>query len=367
MLDQSHENAVEIAKEGIVLLKNDDKILPLGSVKKIAVLGALARETAQGGGSSAVSTDYAVKPLSRILCEKIGCEAYYGPAIWGETLNITSLLKQHMQEVYRSDVAIVCVGERGPAVSEGCDRESMKLTAVQEDLILRTAEYNENVVVVVYGGSAIDMSSWIDKVKAVVFAGFAGEGANEALGSVLCGETNPSGKLNETFPLCIEDTITKGKFDNGMVDYYSEGVLVGYRRYDTSGKEVLFPFGYGLSYSQFEYSDLIIEKKDATDYTVSYNVTNVSGIDGKEISEVYVKDVFASVLRPEKELKGFSKDLIRAGETKRVSVELDYRSFAYYSVVYDEWTIENGDFVIMVGSSSRDIRLSEKIIVNTKE
>ena len=362
---QRHENAVKIAEEGIVLLKNDDNLLPLGNGQKIAVLGAFAQGIAQGGGSATVYTDYDVKPLSRLLQDKFGQKVYYNPAVWQETLNTTALLKQHMQAVYHSDAAIICVGEKSPIVSEGCDRESMKLTAVQEDLILRAAEYNENVIVIVYGGSAIDMTACINKVKAVLFAGYAGEGTNEALLSIISDETNPSGKLSETFPLRIEDTVTKGKFDNGMVDYYSEGVLVGYRRYDTAKTEVLFPFGYGLSYSKFEYSDLEIEKKGATDYIVSYSVTNVSDTDGKEISQVYVKDVFASVLRPEKELKGFSKDLIKAGETKRVAVTLNYRSFAYYSVVYDAWTVESGDFVIMVGSSSRDIRLSQKIIVET--
>ena len=362
-----HENAVTIAKEGIVLLKNQDNILPIKKDQKIAVLGTISTGIPQGGGSAIVTTDYNLKPLSQELGEKMGQEIYYGPAIWRDLQNTTSLIKQHMQKVYHSDVAILCVGEQTPAVSEGNDREKMKLTAVQEDLILRAAKYNENVVVLVYGGSAIDMSAWIDKVKAVVFVGYAGEGINEALASILTGETNPSGKLNETFPLCVEDTVTKGKLDDGLVDYYSEGFLVGYRHYDTNGKEVLYPFGHGLSYSQFEYSNLKIEKTGETDYKVSYDITNLSSVDGKEVSQVYVKDVFASVLRPEKELKGYSKDLIKAGETKRVSIDLDYRSFAYYSVVYDGWTIEDGDFEIMVGSSSRDIRLSQKLVVKTEE
>lgn len=365
--EQRHENAVKIAKEGIVLLKNEEGLLPLNKNQKIAVLGTLSAKIPQGGGSAIVSTGYRLKMLSQALGEKLGREVYYGPAIWRDVLTTSSLIKQHMQEIYHSDVAILCVGEQAPVVAEGCERETMKLTAVQEDLILRTAKYNKNVVVLVYGGSAIDMSAWIDSVKAVIFVGYAGEGINEALSSILLGETNPSGKLNETFPLCIEDTLTKGILDDGMVDYYSEGVLVGYRYYDTKEKGVLFPFGYGLSYSKFEYSDLKVEKVGKTDYIVSYNITNISDIDGKEVSQVYVKDVFASVLRPEKELKGFSKDFIKAGETKRVSIELNFRSFAYYSVVYDEWTVEDGDFVVMVGASSRDIRLSQKLFLNTEE
>ena len=363
----SSQVAVEIEQEGIVLLKNEGNLLPLNKNQKAVVLGTLSTEIPQGGGSAVVTTGYQLKPLAEVLGEKMTQEVYYGPAVWRDVLNTTTLIKKHMQAVYHSDVAILCVGEQAPAVSEGNDREMMKLTAVQEDLILRTAKYNENVVVLVYGGSAIDMRAWIDKVKAVVFVGYAGEGLHEAVASILMGETNPSGKLNETFPLCIEDTVTKGKIDDGMVDYYSEGVLVGYRHYDTNGKEVLYPFGHGLSYSQFEYSNLKIEKKGATDFTVSFDITNLSDVDGKEVSQVYVKDVFTSVLRPEKELKGYSKDLIKAGETKRISIDLNYRSFAYYSVVYDDWTVEAGDFVIMVGSSSRDIKLTQKLIVNPEE
>ena len=203
----------------------------------------------------------------------------------------------------------------------------------------------------------MDMSAWIDKVKCVVLASFSGEGVNEALADILSGKIAPSGKITETFPLCIEDTPSGMTFGNGFFEKYSEGVLVGYRWYDTKEKDVLFPFGHGLSYADFEYSDLQIEKNGETDYTVSFNVKNLSNMEAKEISQLYVRDVFAMVERPVKELKGFAKTTLKAGETKRVSIKLNYRSFAYYNVSLKKWHIENGEFEILIGSSSRDIRL----------
>ena len=264
---------------------------------------------------------------------------------------------------YELDFILWCVGENSSFVKETVDRTSIKLTAQQEKLILRTAEHNKNVIVLVYGSGVIDMSAWIDKVKGVIFVGFAGEGVQEALASILVGQTVPSGKLTETFPLRIEDTVTQGKGNDGYCEWYKEGVFVGYRHYDREKLNVLFPFGYGLSYAQFEYSNLHIEKKGETDYVVSYDITNLSSVDAKEVSQVYVKDVFSTVVRPEKELRGFSKDLIKAGETKRVNIELDYRSFAFYSTAKNKWVVENGTFEILVGTSSRDIKLKEKIEV----
>ena len=359
---ERHFNAVEIAKEGIVLLKNEENLLPLKNCKNIAVLGMFNSFPPLGGGGSAgAQTDYKITPLSDLLKEKINAQIYGCDVTRGIAVNALTYLKSAMEKVYESDVSILCVGEKAPLVSESCDRESMKLSAVQENMILNATKYSDNLVVLVYGGSAIDMSAWIDKVKAVIFVGFAGEGVNEALASILTGETVPSGKLSETFPLSVEDTVTAGKLDDGQVDHYKEGILVGYRYYDKLGLNVLFPFGHGLSYADFEYSNIKVEKTGETDYTVSYDIKNLSKFDAKEVSQVYVKDVFSSVLRPVRELKGFSKDVIKAGQIKHVSVILDFRSFAYYSTALDKWTIEKGVFIIEVGSSSRDIRLSAEI------
>ena len=172
--------------------------------------------------------------------------------------------------------------------------------------------------------------------------------------------------MSESYPMCIEDVPSKVNIGEPSVRY-SEGVFVGYRYYDTYGVPVLFPFGHGLSYAKFEYSNLEIKKTGDCDFEVSYDVTNTSDIDGAEVSQIYVRDVVAAVERPKKELKGFSKDFIRAHETKRVTLKLNYRSFAYYSTALDSWYVENGDFEIMVGASSADIRLLDRICITLGE
>ena len=364
--DQRHQNAVEIAKEGIVLLKNQDNILPVKNVNKISVIGNFDKVPPLGGGGSAnVLTNYKQKPLSTLLKEKTGAEIYASGfasrEIPTDLMMRINYAKRHLEQAYSSDVVFLCVGEKDLLVTEGSDRGSMKLTPMQENFIANVCKYNKNVVVLVYGSSAIDMTAWIDKVKAVLFVGFAGEGVNEALSSIITSETVPSGKLTETFPLCLEDTVTQGKLDDGQTDWYKEGLFIGYRHYDKNEKEVLFPFGYGLSFANFEYSDLSIQKNGEYDYTVSYKIKNLSNADAKEISQVYVRDLFSSVVRPIRELKGFSKDLIKAGEEKVVKINLDKRSFAYYSTAYDDWTVEKGIFIIEIGTSSRDIKLTGKI------
>ena len=367
--EERHANAVEIAKEGIVLLKNDDNVLPLTSDKKITVVGKYADSPTMGGGGSACAlTDFVQPKLSEILSEKLGVQVQGGTAFCGGWHNEANAggdyvrgARYDYEKIYDSDVTLVCVGEQAPTVSENYDKQNIKLTAEQEDLIIRATELNDNVVVLLYAGSAIDVSAWIDRVKGVVFVGFAGEGVNQALASILVGETNPSGKLAETFPICLEDTFTEDDFGDKNVEWYNDGILVGYRYYDKADIEVMFPFGYGLSYSQFEYSDLEVKKIDKTEFEVSYNVKNVSDVDGKEVSEVYVKEVLPYVLRPEKELKAFSKDSIKAGETKRITVKLEFDAFAYYCTARDGWHVDSGAYEIMIGSSSRDILLKERI------
>ncbi len=363
--EQRHQNAVELAKECFVLVKNEQSTLPLDKNDKITVLGAQNwTPVYSGGGSAHATTDFKTRILSDILSEDYGIKTNAVDVIYGESLNLFDDERKAYESAYNSDKTIICVGEHYSFVREGFDRTTIKLTPCQERLILRTAEHCDNVIVLLYASGVIDMSAWIDKVKSVVFVGFAGEGVQEALASMLVGQTVPSGKLTETFPLRIEDTLTKGKSNDGRCEWYKEGLFVGYRHYDKEKLDVLFPFGHGLSYAKFEYSNLQLEKKGETEYVVIYDITNISNVDAKEVSQVYVKDVFASVVRPEKELKGFSKDLIKAGETKRVKVELNYRSFAFYSTARDKWLVENGAFEILVGASSRDIKLKQKIEIN---
>lgn len=366
--EERHQAAVEIASDCIVLLKNEDDILPVRS-GNIKIIGYRAKDPITGGGGSAfVSTNYKGNTLTQELSNRLKDKANISFVEgYNDHQNAASPLVQYtcaaLTEAYDADTVVLCVGTNKLSEGEEFDRVSMRLSALQEELILNTAKYNKNVVVVVYAGSAIDMSPWIDKVKAVVFAGFLGEAANEAIANVLSGEVNPSGKISETFPLCIEDTSTVTSRGNGFVERYNEGIFVGYRWFDAKGKEVLFHFGHGLSYSKFEYSDLAIEKINETTYNVLFTIKNSSNRDGKEVAQLYVRDVFSSVERPEKELKGFHKVALKAGESKKVKIPLDARSFSFWSSALDKWYVENGIFEIMVGASSKDIRLSQAISI----
>ena len=367
--EERHQNAVKIAKDAIVLLKNEDNLLPLQK-GNIGVGGTHAFSPCfAGGGSALVVTDFKSKTLVEDLTARLGENAnvYQIHGIVSASDNHIRNARNTYVQAYESDVVVLCMGNDPSVEYETTDRAHMRLTNAQEDFIINTAKVNPNVVVVLNVGSAVDMSAWVDKVKAVVLLGFAGEGAQEALADVLTGKVSPCGKLSETYPLSLDDTPTHGFRGNGFYESYNEGVFVGYRWYDKTETEVLFPFGHGLSYAQFVYSDMQVNKITETDYEVSFTVKNVSNVDAKEISQVYVRDVFAMVPRPEKELKGFVKTELKAGESKRVSVKLNARSFAYYSIPLKKWYVENGYFEILVGASSKDIRLTEKINIQLPE
>ena len=361
--DERHENAVKIALESVVLLKNDG-ILPLKD-KNVAVSATPA--VIGGWGSSRVVTDYEVPSLiSQLEKEQPDTcftEFYHGEQYYPKAMRYNAL-KEGYIAAYQNDAVILGVTDGNDAEGEGYDRRSIKLHERIEEKIIKTAKINPNVIVVVYAGSAIDMSAWIDKVRAVIYAGHSGEGVNEALAKLITGKENFSGKLSETFPLSLQDIPSYGDNGNGFSEWYKEGLFVGYRHYDKYNLPVLFPFGHGLSYAKFEYGNLKIDKISETDYELSYTITNVSDVDGKEVSEVYIKDVFSSVIRPEKELKRFSKNLIRAGETITVKVNLSKDAFAFYSPNVKDWYVENGAFEVLVGASATDIRLKGKIDIN---
>lgn len=365
--EERHARAVKIAKGGMVLLKNDG-VLPL-TEGKILVGGPLANNPSMGGGGSAyVTTEYKPRPLVEELAKRIE-----GGHVFEHELVQTdaNLYMHHVAKFYieasRADTVVLCMGTNYFQECEGSDRITLRLSPTQEDFILHTAKRNKRTVVVLQTGSAVDMTPWINEVSAVLYTGYAGEGMQEAIADILTGKVCPSGKLAETFPLCLEDTPTGNFRGDGFVDKYAEGVFVGYRYYDSYAKEVLFPFGHGLSYAKFEYSDLCVKKESETDYLVSYTVKNISEVDGAEISQVYIRDPFSSVSRPEKELKGFAKTPLKAGESKRVEVRLNARSFAFYSIPRKGWYVENGEFEILVGASSRDIRLQSQIVIARPE
>ena len=375
--EERHLATVKIAEEAIVLLKNDNNTLPIAD-GKLFVAGELAKKpTLSGGGSACGFTDYIFEPLGDLIKKNAPEVELISPrGVTSTNLSVRSTVR--LAELahcsMQADNVILCVGNSNIIESEEYDRTDIRLPKHQEEAILALARANKNITVIVYAGSAIDMSPWIDSVSAVVLAGFGGEGISEALANVIAGKVSPSGKLSETYPLCLEDTPTFATktdtvnklycaLQNSSCDRYLEGVFVGYRYYDTANVDVLFPFGHGLSYADFRYTGLTIEHKGGTNYTVSLDVTNLSSIDAKETVQLYVSDLISSVDRPTKELRGFKKIEIPASTTRRVSFELDFRSFAFYNVSLGKWHVENGDFDISIGSSSRDIRLSERISV----
>lgn len=357
---QKHALAVSAAEQCAVLLKNDG-VLPLGKSQKIAVIGGFAEKPEfQGGGSSRVTCG---KPLS--LC---GCLRDKG---FDVDFAQGYMIRYHMPTPFglryatdlamQSDCAVVCVGNTWLTEKEETDRFSIRLNPIMEDLIVNVANVNQNVVVVLYTGSAVDVSAFRDKVKAILYMGFGGEGVNEAAARLLSGEVSPCGKLAETFPVCLSDTATGEARGNSYTERYSEGVLVGYKYYEYKGIVPAYPFGHGLSYTQFAYEDLRVEKDSETDYRVTLTVRNIGARGAAETVQLYLSDKASMVTRPKKELVGFAKKFIAAGERQEFGFTLTARDFAYFSPVSDAFYVENGIYTVMAGASSADIRLTQDL------
>ncbi len=355
--------ARKVAEEGIVLLKNNG-VLPLAPDATVSVTGECAAKYMQGGGSSRIvpssEPPTVADALRAVLPE--GKVTYQPSRDYCDTYPRGIILHKAINVAYENDVAIVCVGRSD---SEGHDRENMRLPLTQEKFIIDTAKQNPNTVVVLFCGAAMDMSAWIDDVAAVIYAGYPGEMGTRALADILVGKVNPSGRLSESFPLTDKDAPTYGQYYDAQRCLYSEGLLVGYRWFDTAplmGKQadLLFPFGYGLTYSTFTYDKLeVAENGDGVE--VSFDITNVSEVDGSEVAQVYVHEVHPTVFRPYKELKAFEKVDIKAGETVRVTLPLDRRAFAFYSTAIDDWMVNPGHFEILVGPNAVDIELGTSV------
>ena len=351
--------AREAAAEGIVLLKNEG-VLPLEGHEKLAVCGLYAKPDnagyVSGGGSAQVAWKAPLPDLPAVLASR-GFAVDYERAFAVSTIYaFTQDPRQALLNAAKADVNIVCVGTGSGTEFEEGDRLTMRLSDVQERAIMETAARNPNTVVVIFAGAAVDMSLWEDSVAAIIYAGFPGEGGFEALADVLTGKVNPSGKLSETFPCDLEDMPAVGAPRTAGVTRYQEGLDVGYRYFDTYDVPVLYPFGFGLSYSEFEYGDLKLTAEKGKLF-VEYLVENTSVRDGKEVSEVYVRECAPLVHRPSKELKAFSKDMVKAGKCVKVRAELDFRAFAHWNEARSKWDITDGVYEILVGASCEDIRL----------
>ncbi len=364
------ELARRTAVQGIVLLKNDGGILPLAAdkVHSIAAIGPNASVARTGGGgSSQVRPRTSVSPIDG-LRERAGAQVQVGYALGvampgedplKETAEArAALLKEAVELASKSDVAIVFAGD-GPHVErEGEDRASMDLPAGQDELIRAVATANRNTVVVLNVGSPVTMTRWIAATPAVVNAWFPGEEAGHAIADVLFGDANPSGKLPVTFPKRLEDSPAYGHYPgtNGVVEY-AEGIYVGYRHFDTHDVEPQFPFGHGLSYTTFGYSNLKATSPGGGRVEVSLDLRNTGRRAGAEVAQLYVHEAKPKLDRPVKELKAFRRVELKPGELQTVSFTLDKAAFSYYDPAKRAWVADPGRFEILVGSSSRDIRL----------
>nr|ACV66984.1 multifunctional beta glucosidase [Bifidobacterium scardovii JCM 12489 = DSM 13734] len=359
-VDAHDEVAHQAAVESIVMLKNDGAILPLdadaASGQKIAVIGEFARTPRyQGGGSSHITPTRMTSFLDAL--DERGIAAEFAP---GFTLDLEpadpALEAQAVDAAKRADTVLMFLGLPEAAESEGFDRETLDIPAKQIALLDAVAAANDQVVVVLSNGSAVSVAPWAGRAKGILESWLLGQAGGPALADVIFGRTSPSGKLAQTIPMDINDdpSMVNWPGEEGHVDY-GEGVFVGYRYYDTYGKAVGYPFGYGLSYATFEISKAAVARTGANAAVVTATVTNTSGVDGAETVQVYVAPGRADVARPRHELKGFVKVFLKAGESADVAIDLDERAFAYWSERYDDWHIESGEYAVEIGTSSRDI------------
>ena len=351
-----HELARRAAAESIVLLKNEGGILPLKHGKKVALIGDFALTPRyQGAGSSMVNptrVDSLKDAMEAAELDMVGYCAGYERS--GKPNK--AYLDEAVSQAKMADVVILCIGLDESSESEGLDRTHIGIPAAQKQLLDAVTAVNPNVVAVVSAGSVIE-TDWVEKCKAVVHGYLGGQAGAGAMLEVLTGWQNPCGKLAETIPLRYEDTPAAryfpGKKQNAE---YREGLYVGYRYYETASKAVRYPFGYGLSYTTFAYSDLKVNAEKVT-----FTLTNTGSVAGAEIAQLYVAKPDAAVFRPAKELKGFAKVFLKAGESKTVTIPLDDKTFRYWNVATGCWEVEGGSYQLLVGANVQDIRLTAEI------
>jgi len=358
------EKALHFAENSAVLMKNEDKLLPIQKGQKLAVIGAYAdKPRYQGAGSSHINCPHVVSFLEAM--EGRGWEISYAKGFDGDTGETKEeLLREAAKTAQKADVVLLFAGLPELYETEGADRENLELPNGVNRLVETVCAVNPNAAVVLHGGAPVVMP-WYDKVRSVLCLYLGGDRVGEAAANLLTGIVNPSGKLAESWPLRLEDTPAYLNFpgEEGVVNY-AEGIFIGYRYYDKRRMRVLAPFGYGLSYTEFEYSDLRFDRNELTEkdtLTVSCNVKNTGAVAGKEVVQLYVGIQRSRVNRAERELKGFTKVSLEPGEEKRVSFTLDSRAFAYWEKRTGGWFVESGPVNIEIGSSSRDLRLHGQV------
>ena len=358
--EAQHALAADIAAECMVLLKNEKNLLPLAKDEQVAFIGEFAEKPRfQGGGSSHINSFKTTSALE--AAKEAGLQVVYarGYSV-KEDAATEAQIAEAVAAAKAARVAVVFAGLPDAYESEGYDRKNMDMPACQNQLIEAVAAANPNTVVVLHNGAPVAMP-WIDRVAAVLEAYLGGQAVGTATVRVLYGDVNPSGHLAESFPLKLQDNPSYLYFGgDARATEYREGIFVGYRYYDKKDMEVLFPFGYGLSYTTFEYSNLRLsaqEIRDTDELTVTVTVKNTGSRAGKAVAQLYVGDVESDAIRPLRELKGFAKVALAPGESRDVTFTLNKRSFASWNEKIHDWHVESGDFTIQVGASSRELPL----------
>lgn len=353
-----HHMAQKVAEESIVLLKNQDNILPLGKGKKVAVIGNFAQAARyQGAGSSVVNPtilDNTLPNMEQSGLTSIGfAQGFdrYGNKSGKKIAEACALAKQ-------ADVVLLYIGLDEVTEAEGLDRQNAEIPANQIELLHALYQVNPNIVAVLSCGAVVEMP-WINQVKGLVHTYLSGQAGAKAVLRVLAGEVNPSGKLAETYPLRYADTPSYYQFPGKEVSVeYREGPYIGYRYFDTAKVDVLFPFGFGLSYTSFNYANLQVTREG-----VSFKITNTGSLAGMEVAQLYIGCQSKHIFRPHKELKGFTKVLLNPGETKSITIPFDNKTFRYFNVKTNQWEVEEANYEIMIGASSTDIRLQGTLFV----
>lgn len=374
---KAHQQTAEkIAEEGIVLLKNDKNILPLtSSIKSIAVIGANAdRKNSLGGGSSHVKAFYEITPLQglkNIAGNNINITYNQGYKIERDAAADQTLIQQAADAASKADVAVIVGGwTHGYSYSnwndnaydaEGVDKPDMQMPFGQNKLIKAVLKANPKTIVVLIGGGPIDMSQWVNDVQGIIQAWYPGMEGGNVLAKIIFGQVNPSGKLPMSFPKKLEDVpahkLNAYPGNEKKEEYYFDDIYVGYRYYDTYKVDPQFPFGFGLSYTTFSYSNLKISSINKK-ATITFTIKNTGKVAGADVAQVYVHQEKSTLPRPQKELKGFQKVFLQPGESKTVTITLNENAFHYYNDNLNKWILEPGKFDILVGNSSRDIKLT---------
>lgn len=354
-----HALARRAAEESLVLLKNEGALLPLAAGTKVAVIGDFAKNPRyQGAGSSMVNSTQVDVLLDKLIDSELNVIGYQqGFDRHGKP--DAALQKSACELAAQANTVILCMGLDEIAESEGLDRSNLRLAQNQVDLLQAVAAVNPKIVVVLYSGSVVE-TPWLDNCQALLYAALGGQAGAGAVADALAGKVNPCGKLAETWPLAYADVPSAADFATRRKTVeYREGLYIGYRYFTTAEKAVRFPFGYGMSYTTFAYSDMAADEQGG-----SLTVTNTGSVAGTEIVQLYIAKKSSELFRPAKELKGFARVTLAPGEKQRITIMLDDKAFRFWNVKANRWEIEGGEYELLVGASVEDIRLCEKISVH---